>query len=131
MNTKKFCKNGHDVSIFGRNKYGSCYGCARKRQIRYERKNTNRKRDFQWRARGNSCTEELFNELTIKQNNKCAICDKSRDEFRFNLAVDHRHETGKVRGLLCTFCNRVLLPIVEYRFNEIEKAKKYLEETNG
>lgn len=41
-------------------------------------------------------------EMIAKQNNKCFICEKS-----FNKApcIDHDHETGKVRGLLCKLCN--------------------------
>jgi len=49
-----------------------------------------------------------------KQNGLCLICgnaETSRNpktgEPR-SLAVDHDHETGKIRGLLCTFCNTAL-----------------------
>jgi hypothetical protein len=44
-----------------------------------------------------------LNNLFKEQDHKCAIC-KTRTE----LAVDHCHETGKVRGLLCTNCNNGL-----------------------
>lgn len=48
-------------------------------------------------------TEEQFNSLIKKQNKACAIC--LRETF---LCVDHDHNTGKVRGLLCADCNRGL-----------------------
>lgn len=35
-----------------------------------------------------------------KQDNKCALC--SREE---RLCVDHDHNTGHIRGLLCNNCN--------------------------
>lgn len=35
---------------------------------------------------------------------KCAICGRA-DEVKGVLSVDHCHETGKVRGLLCHHCN--------------------------
>ncbi len=38
------------------------------------------------------------------QHGKCAICNKTKKL----LHVDHCHETGKVRGLLCYNCNNGL-----------------------
>jgi len=41
------------------------------------------------------------------QQNRCAICRRERCE-NYALAVDHCHDSKKVRGLLCTNCNRGL-----------------------
>jgi hypothetical protein len=41
------------------------------------------------------------------QGGLCAICKKECPSGR-NLAVDHDHETGAVRALLCVVCNRNL-----------------------
>jgi hypothetical protein len=46
-------------------------------------------------------------DLLRKQNNKCAICRKT---FTKTPHVDHDHQTGKVRGLLCMPCNLALHP---------------------
>lgn len=45
------------------------------------------------------------------QDFKCALCRRHKDSFKrgYALAVDHCHETGKVRGLLCCTCNRLLI----------------------
>jgi hypothetical protein len=39
---------------------------------------------------------------------RCEICGKSDAQNGKLLAVDHDHETGKLRGLLCGQCNTVL-----------------------
>ena len=46
-------------------------------------------------------TQDEFNALIDFQDNKCAICDKKLDKIN----IDHNHQTGEVRGLLCTGCN--------------------------
>jgi len=44
-----------------------------------------------------------------KQGGVCAVCKRpetARNQYGIKrLAVDHDHETGKVRGLLCSKCN--------------------------
>lgn len=47
--------------------------------------------------------------LIAKHGNQCAICEKPRSEFKNNLAVDHAHKSGRIRGLLCFYCNRRVL----------------------
>lgn len=42
-----------------------------------------------------------------RQKGKCAICGKSPEREKY-LSVGHCHETGKIRGLLCTHCNHGL-----------------------
>ncbi len=42
-----------------------------------------------------------------EQGGCCAICGRPEPSNR-GLDVDHDHETGDVRGLLCTSCNRVI-----------------------
>ncbi|AFC22025.1 endonuclease VII [Cronobacter phage vB_CsaP_GAP52] len=50
-----------------------------------------------------------YQALIKKQDNKCAICGEAetatvRGKVK-ELAVDHDHDTGKARGLLCSKCN--------------------------
>lgn len=47
-----------------------------------------------------------YEEMLVSQEGKCAICGQ-RDEH-FSLAVDHCHDKGQIRGLLCSQCNRGL-----------------------
>ena len=74
--------------------------------------------------------------LKERQNNLCAICKKpeltkSKKYDRIKeLAVDHCHETGKVRGLLCGACNSAIgllkedLGTLKNAINYLKKAKK-------
>jgi Recombination endonuclease VII len=41
-----------------------------------------------------------FDDLVVQQDGVCAICGRPRPEH-----VDHDHETGAVRGILCFNCN--------------------------
>ena len=49
-----------------------------------------------------------YYKLLESQDFKCAICVNPETSLRHsnkNLSIDHCHETGKIRGLLCTNCN--------------------------
>ena len=62
---------------------------------------TDRKKHFK---RKYGITVEQYNQMLLIQNNTCKIC-KNMCKSGKNLAVDHCHATGKVRGLLCATCN--------------------------
>lgn len=49
-----------------------------------------------------------YHQMVIDQNGCCAICNIPQSKLNRTLDVDHCHKTGKVRGLLCTNCNRAL-----------------------
>lgn len=51
---------------------------------------------------------ETFNKMFNDQNGQCAICKRHQSELPKTLSVDHDHNTGKVRGLLCDRCNRAI-----------------------
>lgn len=58
------------------------------------------------------------------QDGLCAICGNS--PTKKNLCVDHDHDTGKVRGLLCDNCN-LLLGRINDDPTIIKSAAQYLE----
>jgi len=49
-------------------------------------------------------TADQYYALLKSQQGCCAICGAEEDNGR-RFAVDHDHETGEVRGLLCKMCN--------------------------
>lgn len=92
----------------------------------------NSKTEIKQRARINSLkslygvTIEHYNEMLNSQNNCCAICLRPASEFKKRLHIDHCHETGKVRGLLCRGCN-LALGIFKDNSSTLRKAAEYLE----
>ena len=68
-------------------------------------------------------TLDQYEDIAKSQNNKCLICE---EETKRNLAVDHCHETGKIRGLLCMNCNIGLGHFKDDIIN-LRKAISYLE----
>lgn len=50
-------------------------------------------------------TPEVYDAMFKQQNGVCKICKQTERGRYKNLAVDHNHRTGEVRGLLCRRCN--------------------------
>jgi len=48
-----------------------------------------------------------YQAMKTAQQGVCAICEKPPTDLQ-PLSVDHDHENGKLRGLLCNRCNRGL-----------------------
>lgn len=53
-------------------------------------------------------TNEEYEEMLASQNGLCAICHQKNSKEGERLAIDHDHETGEVRALLCYNCNTLL-----------------------
>lgn len=49
-----------------------------------------------------------YNEMFTRQNGCCFICEKHQINFKRSLAIDHNHQTGRIRRLLCGNCNVLL-----------------------
>jgi hypothetical protein len=50
-------------------------------------------------------TKEKFDKMVAEQGNRCKICEKV---FTKTPHLDHDHKEGKIRGLLCQYCNWML-----------------------
>ncbi len=56
-------------------------------------------------------THEDYDGMMQAQNGRCLICDRELDRKQHSITVacvDHCHETGRVRSLLCRRCNQSL-----------------------
>ena len=61
-------------------------------------------------------TLDIYNDMLKNQKGVCKICKQLCKSGKV-LAVDHCHQTGKVRGLLCATCNTGLGRIEAYLRN--------------
>lgn len=69
-------------------------------------RNANPKKDIKRHLMAHyNMTVDEYNFMFESQQGKCAICGQHQSELTKALFVDHNHETGKIRGLLCSKCN--------------------------
>jgi hypothetical protein len=93
----KYCKQCLSINQIRRNRLNPS-------RVKLNNKKTKLKKLF-------GLTYDEYLSMKESQNNLCLICNKpesdidKRTMIPKELAVDHCHTTGKVRGLLCKTCN--------------------------
>lgn len=120
MKTCTVCKQNLSYDYYHRSKqtkdgYGyRCKDCDKKARLKYQTENKERFKEINrnklLKNRYGISLDE-YNTMLEQQNYSCKICgskDSSSPHGSANFAVDHCHETGSVRGLLCNQCNRGL-----------------------
>ena len=70
-------------------------------------------------------TLEQYNAILQDQNECCAVCGRHASVFVKGLAVDHDHNTGQIRALLCSNCNTGLGNLGD-DIEWVSKALQYL-----
>ena len=105
-----------DEMKWGITKPNKCKRCWNKDQRVYRAKNKKKFREYdkrrpesilEWKLKNRfGITLEEYQRLFDLQLGGCAICKQPEKDQ--NLAVDHDHVTGRVRGLLCRKCNIAL-----------------------
>ena len=68
---------------------------------------------------------EDYDNMLEEQDNSCSICKTKDTGKRKHFCIDHNHETGKVRALLCGNCN-LIVGMIERGPEIIESAKIYV-----
>jgi len=105
------CRRESELKSFHKNKHKRPYDYGRDKDIKLKR------------TYGISYTEYLA--ILESQNSCCAICGTANGRTRA-LAVDHCHDTGEIRGLLCSNCNTGIGNLRD-DIELLQKAIQYLE----
>lgn len=137
------CENEKDLDEFYtdavKGTRSRCIACEKAYGKDWYRKNKrkNRNRSYKWIAKNPDevrskrlqnaygITAQAYDQMLADQDGVCALCHKpekakSRSGAIRALAVDHCHDTGRVRGLLCRKCNQILGEIGD----KLESAQK-------
>jgi hypothetical protein len=110
-----------------------CIACSKEMQKSYWNSRTPKKRLEQHLKYKYSLTVGELLEALERQNGGCAICSsKLPDLMVYNnrkrgYAIDHNHETGEFRGILCLPCNTVL-GMAKDSPDLLERAASYLKD---
>lgn len=138
------CKETKDFSLFFKDKgfkdghASVCKICKTAKSMEWREKNREKynasMRDFRANnkdavkdidlKRTHNISLEQYNAMLTAQDYKCKICSKTNTSKKRSFAVDHNHETGHVRALLCYGCNRALHTLETK--NLLSKAQEYL-----
>lgn len=111
--TRKRCRQGHDLTVPSAcDAKGYCRTCTSDARKRFYRQNAATFSANQRRRKlaTYGLTEAEYQRLADAQGGLCAICG-GPPKLRKGVArlhVDHDHNTGRVRGLLCYDCNWAL-----------------------
>ena len=106
-----------------------CLTCKLQNSRDWHNLNKDKARAGRIQRRFNMSLEEYDNLLNA-QNNKCRICGRdfmATDRLAVP-CIDHDHNTGLVRGILCTGCN-VGLGFFDDNINSLTAAIEYLSST--
>lgn len=108
------CRRRRRLSSFHRNSArrdgysNTCRDCKNEWRRKYRKENVERYAEQRRRhivKHKYGITAEDYDEILERQGGVCAVCGGPPKGKRF-LSIDHVHETGEIRGLLCDPCNR-------------------------
>ncbi|RWO22804.1 endonuclease VII domain-containing protein [Mesorhizobium sp.] len=122
------CNSEKPLSLFGRQSgyrdghRNQCNACRSRKQAAYTKtdagkasqkrfvSSAERREKRKWRVRHKKygMSRDSFSEMLLAQNGRCALCSTDKPGSRYGFCIDHCHETGRVRGILCHNCNSAL-----------------------
>jgi len=125
------CKLDKPISNYWKGQY-SCIECTKEKQKNRWASRSPKKRLEQHLKYKYSVTISELEDTLKEQNNNCAICESELPDLlvykdrRRGYAIDHNHNTGEFRGVLCLECN-TLLGMAKENKNILLAAIDYLE----
>ena len=137
----KTCKQEKELSEFPVGKgykegiRPHCFECRREYEVESYHKHKH-KRPYDYEADKNRKLQKSFGigyqeylQMLEAQQGACAICGTTDTGKRKAFAVDHCHDTGKIRGLLCGNCNTGIGNLRD-NIKLLERAIEYLRNSN-
>ena len=135
MKTCKCCKQTKPITEFYKNKSKPdgltiyCKDCSKEKERNFHKNNPQlkkfRNKKHMLESAEKSITYDTFTRMIKEQDNKCGICETDM----YKPYIDHNHETGLVRMLLCHHCN-TMIGMAKENKTILEKAIKYIEKFN-
>jgi hypothetical protein len=121
-----------------------CKQCAYARHNNWRLKNLDKMRDAsrKWRTLNPELAKDhgrkgryglpigAFERMLAEQKGTCAICETSDPGGKGTFHVDHCHDTGIIRGLLCHNCN-VGIGNMRHSTDLLRRAITYLDQVNA
>lgn len=124
MSTKRVCKDCLSAGITTQRKASypgpRCY--THHREFRGKRRRNSHAEHI---GKTYGITAEEYQAIHRAQGGKCYICQRATGAKR-RLAVDHDHESGYVRGLLCKTCNYRVLGHLRDDTEAFQRAIDYI-----
>ena len=128
-NSSKPLENYHKNKQIKDGKHTICKECNIQKSKKWRVDNPEKAKTLNYRKKYN-LTYEQVGELRLKCGYRCEICDINEAQApRGSLFVDHCHETGEVRGMLCLNCNN-LLGSAKDQVGVLSNAMQYLKSTS-
>ena len=137
VKTCKHCESVKDESCFYKffDKWSSkhylsarCKPCHQ--EYRRVSKSNSRNRKAEKLQLRYGLTYEQWEDMRSAEDYRCMICGISEEEIDKRLDVDHCHDSGKVRGILCNPCNNILGHAKD-NLAVLESAVRYLKNYGG
>lgn len=106
-NTCKKCSNKLREQARKVNKSTNRIASDKRRQDRFRMSNKDKLKDKSL-VKAYGITLEEYRGTLNNQGGGCAVCTSTTSRGGRALAIDHDHNTGKIRGILCSDCNTAL-----------------------